>query len=76
MGNQTSESTTPAADEAHVTKKIFALEKIKDWPADKLRGRNEEFNQQIKSAIRHSRKCSPQEFQIWTEKNRSRKIGT
>jgi hypothetical protein len=46
MGNQTSESTTPAADEA-LTKKISALDKIKDWPADKLRGRNEELKKQL-----------------------------
>jgi hypothetical protein len=62
MGNQSSESTTLAADQAHVTRKISALDKMKDLPADKLHGQNEEFNQQIKSAIRHSRKCSPQEF--------------
>jgi hypothetical protein len=38
MGNQTSERTTPAADQAHATRKISVLDKMKDSPADKLRG--------------------------------------
>jgi hypothetical protein len=38
MRNQTSERTTPAADQAHATRKIFVLDKMKDSPTDKLCG--------------------------------------
>jgi hypothetical protein len=34
-------------------KENLCTHKTKDWPADKPRGRNKEFNQQIKSVIRH-----------------------